>query len=99
MKNFKVPILAITLSLFLNGCIGTALLRDSDTTKPYPNLHSVPDAHPGENMRDIQNTIQNVEQQSNHQVDENKQLRLRHGLLIEEKKPVRLFSRKKSMAE
>jgi hypothetical protein len=95
MKNFKAPILAITLPLFLNGCIGTALLRDSDTTKPYPNLHSVPDAHPRENMRDIQNTIQNVEQQSNHQVDENKQLRLRHGLSIEEKESEHLFPKRK----
>jgi hypothetical protein len=95
MNIVKPLIFSITLPLCLNGCIGTALLRDSDTSKPYPDLHTVPDAHPKEDKEEIQITIQSIEQQSNNQVNENKELRLKHGLLIKEKETMHLFPKRK----
>ncbi|MBL0942551.1 MAG: hypothetical protein IBJ00_07520, partial [Alphaproteobacteria bacterium] len=65
-------------------------------SEPYPNLHTVPDAHPKEDIAEIQSTIQNIEQQSKHHVNENKELRLKHGLLIEGKETIRLFPKRKN---
>jgi hypothetical protein len=93
MQTFKLPIFIFPLTFLLNGCIGTALLRDADTTQPFPNLYTVPDAHPHDDIKDMESTIQQLEQQSNQNVNKNKLLRLKQGLSIEHTQSNSLFSK------
>lgn len=50
---FRVSCLLGLLPMFLSGCIGTAILfeSDEDLTAPFPDLHCVPDKPKCPNMK------------------------------------------------
>lgn len=57
--SFSLILIAFTLS----GCIGTKLTkRTTDTSQPFPSLHSVPERPPKVNFQEADKELEDLEE-------------------------------------